>query len=52
MVNSTPAFRPKRDYDCKDLKTQAEAQKMFNAYPGDPFKLDGDRDGIACESLR
>lgn len=51
-VNSTPVFRPKRDYDCKDFKTQAEAQKIFNAYPGDPFKLDRDRDGIACESLR
>ncbi|NJM74740.1 MAG: micrococcal nuclease-like nuclease [Acaryochloridaceae cyanobacterium RU_4_10] len=52
MVNNTPVFRPKRDYDCKDFKTRAEAQRIFNAYPGDPFKLDRDRDGIACESLR
>lgn len=40
------------DCDCKDFSSQAEAQKVFNAFPGDPFKLDGDRDGIACESLR
>jgi micrococcal nuclease len=52
MVNNTSVFRPKRDYDCKDFKTQAEAQKIFNAYPDDPFKLDSNRDGIACESLR
>jgi micrococcal nuclease len=52
MVNSTPVLRSRLDYDCKDFKTQAEAQKIFNAYPGDPFKLDRDRDGIACESLR
>jgi micrococcal nuclease len=43
---------PTRDYNCSDFKTQAEAQQMFNAYPGDPFKLDRDGDGIACESLR
>jgi micrococcal nuclease len=43
---------PTRDYNCSDFKTQAEAQNVFNAYPGDPFKLDRDGDGIACESLR
>jgi micrococcal nuclease len=47
---SRPA--PSRDYNCSDFKTQAEAQQMFNAYPGDPFQLDLDRDRIACESLR
>jgi micrococcal nuclease len=44
--------RPNRDYDCKDFKTQAEAQRMLEKYPGDPFRLDGDRDGVACDSLR
>jgi micrococcal nuclease len=41
----------KSDCDCKDFKTQAEAQRVFDAIPGDPHKLDGDKDGIACESL-
>ena len=44
--------RPNRDYNCSDFKTQAEAQRMLNAYPGDPFRLDRDHDGIACESLK
>ena len=44
--------RPNRDYNCSDFRTQAEAQRMLNAYPGDPFRLDGDHDGIACESLK
>ncbi|MGG6267535.1 thermonuclease family protein [Leptolyngbya sp. AN10] len=39
------------DCDCGDFRTQAEAQRVFNAYPGDPFRLDGDRDSVACESL-
>jgi type IV secretory pathway VirB10-like protein len=37
------------DCDCKDFATQAQAQRVFDAYPGDPFKLDRDKDGIACE---
>jgi micrococcal nuclease len=44
--------RPNRDYDCKDFRSQAEAQQIFDAYPDDPFQLDLDRDGIACESLK
>jgi micrococcal nuclease len=59
LIPSTKTFsfpsvksRPNRDYDCKDFRSQAEAQQIFNAYPGDPFQLDLDRDGIACESLR
>lgn len=39
------------DCDCKDFKTQAEAQRVLDASPGDPHRLDGDKDGIACESL-
>ena len=39
------------DCDCKDFKTQAEAQKVLDAFPGDPFRLDKDKDGIACETL-
>ncbi|MBW4550991.1 MAG: thermonuclease family protein [Aphanocapsa sp. GSE-SYN-MK-11-07L] len=43
--------RPAGDYDCKDFRTQAEAQRVLDTYPGDPFRLDRDGDGIACESL-
>jgi endonuclease YncB( thermonuclease family) len=37
------------DYDCADFATQAEAQRSL--LPGDPYRLDGDGDGIACELL-
>lgn len=37
------------DYDCSDFANQAEAQEYL--LPGDPYNLDGDGDGIACESL-
>ncbi|WP_232331133.1 thermonuclease family protein [Thermoactinomyces sp. CICC 10521] len=40
------------DKDCSDFKTQQEAQAFFEkAGPSDPYKLDGDHDGKACESL-
>lgn len=42
---------PERDYNCSDFRTQAEAQMVLASTPGDPYKLDRDRDGIACESL-
>lgn len=37
------------DYDCADFATQEEAQEYL--LPGDPYRLDGDDDGIACEDL-
>jgi len=36
------------DFDCGDFSTQAEAQDYLE--PGDPYGLDADSDGIACES--
>lgn len=40
------------DWDCSDFKTQKEAQRFFEAHqPGDPYRLDRDHDGIACEQL-
>jgi endonuclease YncB( thermonuclease family) len=40
------------DRDCSDFDTQPEAQRFFErAKPGDPHRLDGDGDGVACESL-
>jgi micrococcal nuclease len=40
------------DCNCSDFRSQAEAQRVFDSFPGDRFKLDRDRDGIACESLQ
>ena len=40
------------DMDCSDFSSQAEAQAFFEqAGPGDPHRLDGDNDGVACEAL-
>jgi len=39
------------DCNCADFDTQAEAQACLNTDPSDPFGLDGDGDGVACESL-
>lgn len=39
------------DCDCGDFTTQAEAQAVLDAEPGDQHWLDGDDDGLACESL-
>jgi hypothetical protein len=38
-----------RDYNCPDFANQAEAEAHL--YPGDPYGLDGDNDGVACEEL-
>lgn len=41
------------DQDCSDFATWKEAQTFYEgAGPGDPHRLDRDKDGIACESLR
>jgi hypothetical protein len=37
------------DYDCEDFASQEEAQEYL--LPGDPYNLDGDDDGVACEDL-
>lgn len=42
------------DRDCGDFRTWAEAQDFYEAAGGperDPHRLDGDGNGIACESL-
>lgn len=41
------------DKDCKDFKTQREAQAFFEANdpPNDPHRLDRDKDGRVCETL-
>lgn len=39
------------DCDCFDFSSQQEAQQVLEAFSGDPHRLDGDGDGVACESL-
>ncbi len=45
----TPSGASAADLDCGDFSNQAEAQE--NLLPGDPYGLDGDSDGVACEDL-
>lgn len=44
---------PPRDVNCSDFSSQSEAQDFFEKHnpKQDPFNLDGDGDGVACESL-
>lgn len=51
FVYSTRAKRGTFDYNCDDFDTQQQAQQIFERYPTDVYKLDGDHDDIACESL-
>ncbi len=57
-VNPPPTAAPdlpacvSGDCDCGDFATWEQAQAVLNASPGDPHRLDGDDDGVACESLR
>lgn len=37
--------------NCGDFISQALAQQVLDAYRGDPYKLDNDGNGQACESL-
>jgi Excalibur calcium-binding domain len=50
---ATPAMA--YDRDCSDFSSWRAAQKFYKRHGGpqrDPHRLDADRDGIACESLR
>lgn len=49
-----PGWDGTSDLDCPDFATHAQAQAFFIQHGGpasDPFRLDGDHDGQACESL-
>ena len=50
---ATPTAAALPDRDCGDFASQAEAQRFFldNNPSADPHGLDGEGDGIACESL-
>ena len=50
-----PATTTAADKDCSDFRTWKAAQRFYKNHGGpryDPHRLDADRDGIACESLR
>ncbi|MEV6905388.1 excalibur calcium-binding domain-containing protein [Amycolatopsis sp. NPDC051071] len=45
-----PGSTRSADKDCADFPSQAAAQAELKKNPRDPYKLDGDHDGYACES--
>jgi hypothetical protein len=47
-ASTTPSV-PAVDYNCTDFATQQQAQVYL--LPGDPYGLDADHDGVACEDL-
>jgi hypothetical protein len=49
VPESTSPVGPVDAYDCTDFQTQEEAQ--FYLTPGDPYALDEDGNGLACENL-
>ncbi|MGC1852836.1 MAG: excalibur calcium-binding domain-containing protein [Solirubrobacterales bacterium] len=53
LVPAMPATAA--DKDCSDFRSWRAAQNFYKSHGGpkrDPHRLDGDDDGIACESLR
>lgn len=54
-IDNIPTLYPNGDYDCADFSTWEEAQKVFirdNGKKDDPYLLDEDRDGVACEEMK
>ena len=51
ISDRTPAYDSYGDYDCSDFSSQWEAQDFYEEDTSDPSGLDGDNDGVACESL-
>jgi hypothetical protein len=50
-LSASPAFAQTDRYDCPDFDFQEDAQRIYDQNPSDPYGLDDDNDGIACESL-
>jgi hypothetical protein len=46
---SVDTAKAQTDFDCSDFQYQEDAQAHL--LPGDPYGLDADHDGIACETL-
>ncbi|MCK1819054.1 excalibur calcium-binding domain-containing protein [Streptomyces sp. XM83C] len=40
-----------QDVDCDSFSYQEDAQAVFRGTTGDPYRLDADGDGVACEAL-
>jgi len=54
-VLAFPTASTGADKDCSDFRSWKAAQRFYKNHGGpryDPHRLDGDRDGIACEDLR
>lgn len=51
LIAVLPSPASAADRDCADFPNQGAAQAWLQAYPGDPDRLDGDSDGVACETL-
>ena len=49
LLTPSPPKASAVDYDCDDFSDQATAQEYLR--PGDPYFLDVDSDGVACEGL-
>ncbi|KKL55107.1 hypothetical protein LCGC14_2258700, partial [marine sediment metagenome] len=47
----TPVATPTDTLNCSDFQYQEDAQAVLDADLSDPHRLDGDGDGITCESL-
>lgn len=50
---SGPGETSVEDRDCSDFSSHSAAQSFFERHrPGNPHGLNGDGDGVACESLQ
>ncbi|WP_245788147.1 excalibur calcium-binding domain-containing protein [Amycolatopsis marina] len=51
MTSDAPPAEPVfTDKNCADFATKEEAQAVLDADRSDPHRLDGDSDGLACET--
>jgi hypothetical protein len=54
VVTDTTKGKATDAYNCDDFTTQPQAQKFYDAAGGvskDTNRLDGDKDGTACQGL-
>lgn len=49
-AQSNGGYGEQGDLDCADFATQKQAQRVLENDPSDPNYLDGDDDGVACET--
>lgn len=54
VPSGTAGAKYTNEYNCDDFNTEIEAQAFFDkagGIKGDTNRLDGDKDGVACEAL-